>query len=260
MGELYGDPRLYELVFSSRDVPAQVDVLGSWYGAHRSGRPRRALELAAGPAAHAIELARRGARTTALDLSEVMCSHARRQARQAGVALEVVRADMVSFELSDRFDLALTMLDSASHLLDLDAMVSHLRAVRAHLTGSGVYVMEMAHPADFFSATTRTQDRWRLRAGEVHLDVRWSFPKGALDPITQVGEHRIAVTVSRNGKRRIVRDSLVLRHWTATEVDAAIRLAGGLRLAARHGSFEPEASFDGSPGEWRMISVLQRAR
>ena len=65
---------------------------------------------------------------------------------------------------------------------------------------------------------------------------------------------------SQNGKRRIVRDSLVLRHWTATELDAAIRLAGGMRLAARHGSFEPEASFDGSPGEWRMISVLQRAR
>jgi SAM-dependent methyltransferase len=257
MGELYGDPALYELVFSTRDVPAQVDVLEAWYGAHRSGRPRRGLELAAGPAAHAIELARRGVRMTALDISPVMCAHARRRAREAGVGLEVVRGDMVSFDLPDRVDLAFTMLDSASHLLDLDAMVSHLQAVRRHLRKGGLYVMEMGHPADFFS-TPRTQDRWRLTAGNVRLDVRWSLRGKAFDPINQVGEHRIAVTISEDGRRRIVRDSLVLRHWTATEVDAALILAGGLRLAARHGSFEPDASFDGSPGEWRMISVLQK--
>src|SRR5438445_10814980 len=106
MGDLYGDPRLCELVFSTRDVPAQVDVLESWHAAHRKGRPRRALELAAGPAAHAIELARRGTPMTALDLSPVMCAHARRRARDAGVGIDVVRADLASFELPDRLDLA----------------------------------------------------------------------------------------------------------------------------------------------------------
>jgi SAM-dependent methyltransferase len=258
MGELYRDPLLYEQVFS-RDIVSQVDTLEAWYGAHRDGRPRRVLELAAGPAAHAIEFARRGARGTALDLSAVMCAHARRRAREAGVALDVVRADMVAFDLGSRFDLVLTLLDSASHLLDLDSMVSHLRAVRAHLAPGGLYVMEMAHPADFFAAP-RTQDRWRVRAGDVSLDVRWSLPMRAFDPITQTGEHRIAVTVTENGSRRIVRDSLTLRHWTATELDAAVRLVGGLDVVARHGSFEPDAPFVSGPGEWRMISIVQRQR
>ena len=259
MGDLYRDPRLYELVFSTRDVAAQADVLESWYRVHRGGRPRRVLELAAGPAAHSIELARRGAHATALDVSAAMCAHARRRARQAGVVLAVVRADMVSFELPGRYELAITLLDSASHLLDLDAMVSHLRSVRAHLVPGGLYVMEMAHPADLFS-TPLTQDRWRVRSGDVSVDVRWSLPKRAFDPITQLGEHRIAVTVVENGTRRIVRDALTLRHWTATELDAAVRLAGGLDVVARHGSFEPEAPFVSGPGEWRMISILQRRR
>lgn len=259
MGQLYADPELYELVFSTRDIAAQVDVLEGWYGACSKGRPQKALELAAGPAAHARELARRGTRATALDLSPVMCAYARRRARSAGLDLEVVRGDMVSFELADRFDLAFTMLDSASHLVDLDTMVSHLRAVRAHLRRGGLYVMEMGHPADLFG-TARTQSRWRVTGDGVHVDVRWSLRAKAFDPRTQIGAHTIAVTVSERGRRRIVRDSLVLRQWTPTELDAAIRLAGGLRLVGRHGFFAEDAPFEGGPDEWRMISVLQRAR
>ena len=37
--------------------------------------------------------------------------------------------------------------------------------------------------------------------------------------------------MSGNGARRVLRDTLRLRHWTATELDAAVRLAGGLRVA-----------------------------
>ena len=89
--------------------------------------------------------------------------------------------------------------------------------------------------------------------------MRWSSLPRAFDPITQIWEHGLTVTVSGNGARRVLRDTLRLRHWTATELDAAVRLAGGLRVAARHGSFAPEGSFEGKKGEWRMISVLQRS-
>jgi SAM-dependent methyltransferase len=216
------------------------------------------LELAAGPAAHAIELARRGARATALDVSPVMCAHARRRARQAGVDLEVLRGDMVSFRIPGRFDLAFTMLDSASHLLDLDAMVAHLQAVRSHLDRYGLYIMEMSHPGELMSTASPTQDRWRITSRDTRLDVRWSSPRRALDRITQVWEHRLSVTVSRNGERRVLRDRLRLRHWTATELDGAVRLAGGLRVVARHGWFEADAPFVGGLREWRMISVMRR--
>jgi hypothetical protein len=36
-------------------------------------------------------------------------------------------------------------------------------------------------------------------------------------------------------------------------------MAGGLELAERHGSFDPDSAFDGGAGEWRMISVLRRS-
>ena len=259
--DLYADPRLYELAFSYRDIPHEVDVLEGWYERRRGTRPRRVLELAAGPAAHAIEFARRGATVTALDASAVMCAYATRRSRVEGVALDVVEADMVRFRLRRRFDLAVVMLDSASHILDLDAMVSHLRSVGTHLVPGGLYVMEMAHPADFLGASpeTKTQSRWRLRRGTSRVDVRFTSPPRWLDPATQVCRSQISVKVTERGHERVLRESVDLRRWTAVELDAAARLAGSVRVAQRHGSFAVDGPFGaGHPTEWRMISLLER--
>src|SRR3954453_12736893 len=82
-GVLYREPRLYELAFSYRDIVAEVDAIESWCRT----RPGRVLELAAGPAAHGRELARRGSSVTALDLSRTMCAYAVRRARADRLAL-----------------------------------------------------------------------------------------------------------------------------------------------------------------------------
>src|SRR5580704_11901118 len=60
---IYDQPELYELACAYRDVPAEVTALQAWCATHFSGSAgaaRSVLELAAGPAEHARELARRG--------------------------------------------------------------------------------------------------------------------------------------------------------------------------------------------------------
>lgn len=260
-GELYADPALYELAFSYRDVATEVDVIEAWYSRRRGGfRPRRVLELAAGPAAHGIELARRGSKVTVLDASPVMCAYARRRADKERLALNVVEADMVHFHLRGRrFDLAVVMIDSASHILDLDDMIRHLRAVGGHLVPGGLYVMEMSHPADFLAGTPKTQSRWRLTRNGRRVEVNFRSPLRAFDPATQVWNCRISVKVTEGDRSRVLRDRMALRRWTATELDAAARLAGNLRVVERYGSFDVDGSFGaGDPTEWRMISVLER--
>jgi SAM-dependent methyltransferase len=261
-GDLYERPELYELAFSYRDVNAEVDVIERWHERRRGSKPGRVLELAAGPSAHAIEFARRGARVTALDASPAMCDYARRRAREerVDVDVDVVQGDMLRLRIPRRrFDLAIVMLDSASHILDLDAMVTHLRTVGAHLAPGGLYVMEMSHPADFLAGSPKTQSRWRLTRGARRVDVHFTSPLGAFDPATQIWNCRISVRVTEGGRQRVVRDRMALRRWTAVELEAAARLAGNVRLVERHGSFDVDGPFGtGDPGEWRMISVLER--
>ena len=42
-------------------------------------------------------------------------------------------------------------------------------------------------------------------------------------------------------------------------VDIMMPGDSGLELVERHGSFDPDSPFEGSAGEWRMISVMRRS-
>ena len=89
--------------------------------------------------------------------------------------------------------------------------------------------------------------------------MNFTSPLRGFDPATQVWDCRISVKVTEAGRMRHLRDTMSLRRWTATELDAAARLAGNVRVVERHGSFDLDGSFGSDdPSEWRMISVLER--
>src|SRR5690606_38126965 len=166
--------------------PRSTRCSGGAPGTARPGRPRRCWSWprgppgpAAGPAEHARKFARRGLAATALDLNPRMCAHAAAEADREGVKVEVVQDDMTRFELGRRFDLVVTMLDSTSHLMTLDAFVAHLRRVAAHLSPGGLYIVEMSHPRDRLGEPT-VSTGWTVERGAVRADVRWGEPSDLL--------------------------------------------------------------------------------
>jgi len=282
---IYDEPELYELACAYRDIPAEVGALQAWCATHFTGAGAggpaavgSVLELAAGPAEHARELARRGLRATALDWSAAMCGYAAGQAKAAGVSLDVVEADMRDFRVTGpdggqvRFDAAITMLNSACHLFTLDDLVRHLTAVGAHLVEGGLYIVELAHPADFFAPEPRTSSEWTVDGPDgLRAEVHWGGRGDQIDPLTQVTrEHMTITATSKDGTIRTVSDVVPNRFWTLTEFTAAIALAnarfasapgapsGGFELVASYGDFD-EATALSAPTAWRMILVLRRA-
>jgi SAM-dependent methyltransferase len=275
VSSIYEQPELYQLACAYRDVPAEADALLTWLDKHAerarggvddAGGARSVLELAAGPAEHARELARRGLRSTALDYSPAMCAFAAGQAKAAGLQLTVVEADMRDFRIADaeaaggqaRFDLAITMLNSVCHLFTLDDLVNHLSAVAAHQAPGALYIAELAHPADFFSSAPRTSSDWTVDVGGVHAQVRWGGRQDQIDPLTQItAEHMTIKATAADGTIRTVSDVVPNRFWTLTEFTAAVRLAGGYELAASYGDFDDTTTLD-APTAWRMIQILRR--
>jgi SAM-dependent methyltransferase len=310
---IYEEPELYELACAYRDIPAEVTALQAWCATHFDGGAagqadsgaaeglqvsggtgvRSVLELAAGPAEHARELARRGLRVAALDRSPAMCSYAAGQAKAAGIDLRVVEADMRDFTINGPdgapvlFDAAVTMLNSVCHLFTLDDLVRHLTAVRAHVVPGGLYIVELAHPADFFAPVPRTSSEWTIDAPAVHAEVRWGARSDRIDPLTQVtNEHMTITATASDGTIRTVSDVVPNRFWTLTEFTAAVALAntrqtptgsfapgdtpaGGLapksddtvgrfELVATYGDFDETTALDAATA-WRMILILRRA-
>jgi SAM-dependent methyltransferase len=269
---IYDEPELYELACAYRDVPAEVTAIQAWCARHHVGPVSSVLELAAGPAEHARELARRGLRATALDRSPAMCGYAAAQAKAAGVELAVVEADMREFAIpgdtpgeQGSFDLAVIMLNSACHLFTLDDLVRHLSAVRAQLAAGGLYIVELAHPADFFGAVPRTSSDWTVEAPGLTAEVRWGGRNDRIDPLTQVTREHMTITATTDdGTIRTVSDVVPNRFWTLTEFTAATALSnatapgsGAFELAASYGDFDETTTLD-APTAWRMVLILQR--
>jgi SAM-dependent methyltransferase len=274
MTGIYDEPEMYELACAYRDVRGEVDALERWFVRHAAlaaggqedpgggaeGQdPRSVLELAAGPAEHSLELARRGVSAVALDLSPAMCARARDKAQREGLGLEVVQADMRDFDLGRQFGLLITMLNSLCHLMDLDDLVAHLRAAGAHTAPGGLYVMELAHPADFLTMVPRTSSEWDTDLGGRHVHVRWGGADDAIDPVTQVTREHVLVTVRDAAGSRTLADVVPNRFWTGTEIAAAVRLAGGFTVAGCYGDFADGVSLSDTDA-WRMIIVLRREK
>jgi SAM-dependent methyltransferase len=212
------------------------------------------LEVAAGPAEHAREFARRGRHAIALDLSADMLALASRRARESGVALDVVRADMRDFALERPVDLAFCLIDSVAHLLTLDDLVAHLACVRAAVRSDGTYVIESSHPADMFG-DKRVNVEWDSEDGERKAHIRWGAPDDRIDPVTQVTATHVELVLTVAGASTTWAETMPQRFWTSTEMIAAARLAG-FTVVRQVGDYEHDVALDDDRA-WRMITVLR---
>ena len=264
MTGIYDEPEFYAAACAYRDVTSDVSALLRWWSAFGTGGalPSTVLELAAGPAEHARALAARGVDASTLDLNPAMCAWARARAAEAGLRLAVTEGDMRDFRITSpaQFDLAIIMLNSLCHLMTLDDLLAHLACVAGQLAAGGLYVVELAHPADFFSSDPLTSSEWATDVDGGQVTVRWGGRRDHIDPVTQVTREHVTVTYrKKDGSVRTVTDVVPNRFWTATEFEAAVRLAGGMSIVARYGDFDGDLALD-APGAWRMIFVLRRHR
>jgi SAM-dependent methyltransferase len=110
-------------------------------------RVQSACDLACGTGTTSVSLAKNGIRTIAVDNSPGMCRLTRERARHAGVALQVLRADMRRFRLPERVDLVICEGDAINHL-DCKAELTRVaRSVARALRPGGWF---------YFDANNRT--------------------------------------------------------------------------------------------------------
>ena len=218
---------------------AQVDRAISLAGA----RVGDALDLGCGPGRHAVPLARRGFRVTAVDLSAFHLARARERAVAAGVEVELVRADMRAFVRPDAFELALSLFTSFGYFEDRADDLRVLQNVRRSLRPGGVLVMDVVgkerlarvlHP----TVSQRTADG-ALLVQRHHIVDDWSRVRNEW-------------TVVRDGRARTF--EFVLRIYSGQELRALLGAAGFTRIDLR-------GALDGRPYDLeaeRLVAVARR--
>jgi SAM-dependent methyltransferase len=108
------------------------------------------LELGVGSGRVAIPLAESGYRVTGIDTSPTMLAQARRRLAttklRRGGALELVEADMTSFDLGRRFAFVFVAANTFQHLLTSRDQLACLRCAAAHLAQEGLFVLSVQSP------------------------------------------------------------------------------------------------------------------
>jgi SAM-dependent methyltransferase len=202
------------------------------------------LDLACGPGRYAVPFAQAGFRVTGVDCTRFLLDKGRERARQAGVAIEWIEADMRDFVRPAAFDLALNVYTSFGYFDDADENRRVLENIWACLKPGGTFFFEHIGK-ELIAGKFQPTQADTLPDGSVMIQRRriiddWS--KIDVDWILLAGER---VSMFR------------LRHWLYSAREIRDLLASvGFRDIAIYGAL------DGStygPQAQRLIAVARKA-
>jgi len=141
----YAAPLYYHVAFEL-NRKAETDFLVACFRKYARSAVRRVLDVACGTGHHSLRLARRGYAMTALDLSAPSIAFLDGEAARLRLPVTTVVGDMTNFRLPRAVDAAICMQDSQGHLLETEALLAHLRAVRRNVRPGAIYVFDRLVP------------------------------------------------------------------------------------------------------------------
>lgn len=192
--------------------------------------PRRALDLACGTGAAALALARSGAAVVGVDRSPQMLALAQARARDAGLPVEFVEADIRDLPQTPAlapgsFDLVTCLYDSLNYLTGDGELVQALSGAVALLRPGGRCVFDLNTEHEF--GTWDEVDQVVHDDGGILVYNRLSY-----QPERRLAHGRIVWFVREIERWWRGEESHTERAWTDAETLAALD-AAGLRLIAR---------------------------
>jgi len=258
----YRNARAYDIAFSEREYDAECNFLEWCYRKHskieKKNKVKSFLELGCGPAQHTREFARRGWRAVALDLSDDMIAFAKEESKREGLTIETIVGDMTNFVLKKRVHLAATLMESISHLVTNEQMISHFKSVAKSLTPGGIYVIEAAHPIFFFPDDEA--NTWTTKEGDTEVEVTFGLPTDPYNSITQQWLVTSVMKIRQKGEKEIVVESKSPFRWyLAQELKALIELSGVFDAYWFYGSmnYTPPFELDDNEKSETMVIVLR---
>jgi SAM-dependent methyltransferase len=286
---------LYDLAFGYRDFDEEVDFLRQCHATATGNKPRRILEVAAGPARHALTALQhfgdeddndnendssRGVttRVDCLDRSPDMAAYAQGLSRELLAvdeqeSLTYHVADMRHFTIYDddaddgpvTFETAWILLGSLQHLTTNADVRACLTSIRESLVANGTLIVELPHPKETFALGACTRNAWAVpldddtgtEAGQ--LEILWGDEADDFDAISQVRQFTVRMELQGVPNETPVQLSQVvpMRLFTAQEMDA-LATACGFTIVAMHGALESNVSVDDEDAAYRLVCVLQK--
>ncbi|MDE1975370.1 MAG: class I SAM-dependent methyltransferase [Patescibacteria group bacterium] len=248
--EVYSNPKYYEIAFSFRDIPAEVDFIERVIAKESRIPVKRFLEIASGNSPHMKELCKRGYCYIGLEMSDEMIAYSRKTIEDGALSAEIIKGDMIDFSLPTQADCALLFLGSFYVTSD-EELRSHLDSVACALKSGGLYILDNA--VIFFPEDAMNIQSWDMEADGVKVTT--TYAPAWVDEKERISDAKITLDIEEGGKKRKIEHVERRKLYMA---DDFIRIAESTGKWERAGAF---SNFDMSkepyPGG-RNIVVLRR--
>ena len=174
--------RLVELIAKSVNLQAHSSV----------------LDMACGAGRHAVTFAKLGFKVTAVDISQLLISEAKKSADLEGVELNFVLSDILEFETSKKFDLVVNLFTSIGYFDSDEENYAVIKKAYDLLNNGGYFVL------DYFNK---------------------DFLLKNLIPTTVLSENGTRITQNRSIERtRIVKKITIENEGSSEEFYESVRL------------------------------------
>jgi SAM-dependent methyltransferase len=197
MLQLYDNPKYYEIAFSFRDIPAEVDVFEECFRRFSEIPVKSVLELACGNCPHMEELIKREYHYSGLDISEAMLVYSRQKALRIGAAVNLIHGDMVDLSLKAKFDFVYILLGSLS-VKNTSELIKHFNSVAQALKKGGLYLLDWCIQYDSPWESVGS-DSWEMERDGIHVKTTVSWK--AINRVEQTFEEMITLEVNDHGEK-----------------------------------------------------------
>jgi SAM-dependent methyltransferase len=240
--ELYNHPKYYEIAFSFRDIPAEIDVFEECFRRFSQIPVKSVLELGCGNSPHMEELIKRGYRYSGLDLSRAMLNYSREKASRIKAEVNLIHGDMLDFSLEGKVDFVYILLGSLC-AKNTPELIAHLDSVSRVLKKGGLYLLDWCIQYD---------PPWQVEGGsswdmeQEGIKVKTTVSWKAINKAEQIFEETIVLEVDDHGKKLNI---------TGRDIKRAIYPQEFLCFIANHKHFE----FVGWWNNWNLQEPLEQA-
>lgn len=242
--EIYKHPLYYEVAFSFFDPKEQVDCFEKIIEKFSKVKVKRFLDVACGPGLQLREIAKRGYEAVGLDSSPEMLAYLRQKAREEGVRIETIQADMYNFRLKQKLDFVFIMMGSLVAESN-DKFLSHLDSVAHSLKSGGLYFIQNK-AVDW---TQNAEQSWTMERNGI--TVKTTFSTRWKDILNQIYTEKIILEVNDHGQLLKFEDEEDLKFIFPQEFKALIRL---------NGKFEFLGWWEGTESTWHLDRPLEKAK
>jgi SAM-dependent methyltransferase len=252
VSKVYHHPKYYEIAFSFRDIPTEVDVFEALIKQYSRIPVSHVLELGCGPAPHLEELARRGYTYSGLDLSHPMLAYAQKKADVLQASARFHVANMLNFRLDEPVDFVFILLGSL-YARSTTELLSHFDAVGRALKGGGLYLLDWC--VQFTPAAARTES-WEMAKDDI--TVKTTYQMKPLNPVEQTVEEIITQGVQDAGTQAVLREVLVRREVYPQEFLLLMASRSDFEFVGWWNDWDLTRPLDGTQAINRPITVVRK--